>query len=135
MIKRPLHAQFGPKVLADIKRTTIRETSWPVRKPIMLYHWSGRPYNSPHHNVAAVEVLRTSSIEIAQMPTGAMVYALEIPLSSLHDDTHPLATPLSNLSLWQLEGFDSQAAMDAWFRPLVKPGHTLQRHLMLFKRL
>lgn len=35
----------------------------------------------------------------------------------------------------QSEGFASQEEMDAWFRPLVKPGKSVEKALMLFRRL
>lgn len=133
MLKRPLHSRFGPKVLAGIKCTTIRDTPWPVDKPIMLYHWSARPYASKQQNLAPVAALKTIPISITHLPSGEMAYVLEIPLSSLHDDTHPSATPFSELSLWQLEGFDSREDMDTWFRAKLKPGQTVHKHLMRFK--
>jgi hypothetical protein len=137
MLKRPLHAQFGPKVLAGIKRTTIRDTPWPLGKPIMLYHWSGKPYASPQQDVAAVKSVFTCPITIAHIfkpgSTSCLHYLLAV--SDLHNFSAALKTPPASIHLWQLEGFDSRDAMDAWFRPLIKPGQTLQKHLMLFKLL
>jgi hypothetical protein len=39
----------------------------------------------------------------------------------------------NNKPLWQTEGFDSAAELDAWFRPLVKPGQPATKHLMRFR--
>ena len=120
MLKRPLHPRFGPKVLAGIKRTTIRDTPWPLGKPIMLYHWTGKPYASPHQDVAVIEVEHTQPMEITVPAFGSPHYS---------------PRTVAGQPLWQLEGFESQDAMDAWFLPLIKPGQTLQKHLMLFKLL
>lgn len=119
MIKRPLNAQFKPAVLEDRKITTIREKPWPVGVPIMLYHWEGKAYNSPHVDVAVIEVMETCPIEIDHHADGVMTYA--------HRIWHP--NPL-----WACEGFKSSEAMDAWFRQVVKPGRSLTRHLMRFRR-
>jgi len=120
MLKRPLHAQFGPKVLADLKRTTIRDTPWAVGKPIMLYHWTGKPYRSPQQDVAAVEVEHTQPIAITVPAYGSPHYS---------------PRTVAGQPLWQLEGFDSQDDMDAWFLAKLKPGQTVHKHLMLFKLL
>lgn len=132
MLKRPLHAQFGPKVLAGLKRTTIRDTPWPLGKPIMLYHWTGKPYRSPQQDVDAVQTVFTCPLRITRQPTSLYYLFSPTDLGSLYRHLN-LRTP--ELQLWQLEGFDSRDAMDAWFRPLIKPGQTLQKHLMLFKLL
>lgn len=132
MLKRPLHAQFGPKVLAGLKRTTIRDTPWPLGKPIMLYHWTGKPYRSPQQDVAAVEAFFTCSVRITHTRIG-LHYLFST--NNLRGLCAYLRLPVEEVHLWQLEGFDSRDAMDAWFRPLIKPGQTLQKHLMLFKLL
>ena len=120
MLKRPLHARFGSKVLAGIKRTTIRDTPWPLGKPIMLYHWTGKPYRSPQQNVAAVEVEHTQPMAITVPANGRPHYS-----------PHTVAAQ----PLWQLEGFDSQDDMDAWFIAKLKPDQTVHKHLMIFKLL
>lgn len=144
MLKRPLHAQFGPKVLAGIKRTTIRDTAWPLHKPIMLYHWTGKPYRSPQQDVAAVEVSASTSIKIVRLKKPharhetEMQYMADLAWWVKNIGSNPLMPPDSperQPLLWQLEGFDSRDAMDAWFLPLIKPGQTLQKHLMLFRLL
>ena len=139
MLKRPLHSRFGPKVLAGIKCTTIRDTPWPVGKPIMLYHWSARAYNSPQVDVAAVQVLFTCPIIIIRLPNERMSYQVDqesfAKLVNEIPETHPLSTPSSDLHLWQLEGFDSREDMDTWFRAKLKPGQTVHKHLMRFKLL
>lgn len=132
MLKRPIHAQFGPKVLAGIKRTTIRDTPWPLGKPIMLYHWTGKPYRSQQQDVAAVEAVFTCHLRITHTRMG--LHYLFSP-NNLRGLCAFLRLPVEEVHLWQLEGFDSRDAMDAWFRPLIKPGQTLQKHLMLFKLL
>lgn len=120
MLKRPLNTRFGPRVLAGIKRTTIRDTAWPLNKPIMLYHWSGKPYASPQQDVAVVQVHQTKPITITYAADGMMSYSTTLPLP------HPL---------WFCEGFDSQDDMDAWFLAKIKPGQTVHKHLMLFDLL
>lgn len=133
MLKRPLHAQFGPKVLAGIKRTTIRDTPWPLGKPIMLYHWTGKPYRSPQQDVVAVEAVFTCPISIVRNGSCHLHYLLA--LSDTYSLGRAIKTHVESIRLWQLEGFDSRDAMDAWFRPLIKHGQTVEKHLMLFKRL
>ena len=64
MIKRPLNSRFSDAVLEGRKVTTIRDTPWPVGKPIMLYNWSGAAYRSPQIDVAAVLVVETTLIRI-----------------------------------------------------------------------
>jgi hypothetical protein len=128
MLKRPLDPQFGPKVLAGIKRTTIRTKPWPIGVPIMLYHWTGVAYRSPQRDVAAVIVSLAAPISITHRPAGDLVYEVEAPAwNKLSLDV--------GTSLWKLEGFDSQDAMDTWFRPLVRPGQTVHKHLMRFELL
>lgn len=135
MLKRPLHARFGPKVLAGIKRTTIRDTAWLLHKPIMLYHWTGKPYRSPQQDVAAVEVVFTCSISLCHARRCG-TSALQVAFNG-NDlmDFHAKLDDTKNNWLWQLEGFDSRDAMDAWFLPLIKPGQTVHKHLMLFRLL
>jgi len=118
MLKRPLDPRFADAVLAGRKFTTIREKPWPVGSPIMLYHWAGAAYRSKHVDVAPIIVQGFWSIYISHLADGSMryVYGME----------H--AKPLH-----ETEGFDSRAAMAAWFRPLVKSGQTVTRTLMRFR--
>lgn len=131
MLKRPLHAQFGPKVLAGIKRTTIRSKPWPLGKPIMLYHWTGKPYRSPQQDVAAVEAVFTCPITITHIrdKSGSPWVHFGMALADFEK------LPCDSMNLWQLEGFDSHSDMVAWFLAKLKPGQTLQKHLMLFNLL
>lgn len=117
MIKRPLHQEFGPKVLAGIKVTTIRDNPWPIGKPIMLYHWSGRAYASKHADVAAVVVLGVRTIRITHREDGGMLYSYGQPMERRIHET---------------EGFESRQQMDEWFRPLVNRGLTVTKYLMRF---
>jgi hypothetical protein len=118
MMKRPLNPRFSSAVLEGRKFTTIREKPWPVGVPIMLYNWSGAAYRSPQVDVAPVVVMGFWTIQIAQMEDGIMRYAYGMQ---------------NNNPLWQTEGFDSAAELDAWFRTLVKPGATVTKHLMRFR--
>lgn len=137
MIKRPLHARFGPQVLADIKRTTILPTAWPLNVPIMLYHWSGKPYWTPQVNLTPVQAIFTCPITIAHIHTKDEPSRMQYLLAA--SDTEALARALDtrpeSIRLWHLEGFDSRADMDIWFVKTLKPGQTIQKHLMVFKRL
>ena len=118
MIKRPLNPRFSSAVLEGRKFTTIREKPWPVGVPIMLYNWSGAAYRSQQVDVAPVVVMGFWTIQIAQMEDGIMRYAYGME---------------NNKPLWQTEGFDSAAELDAWCRPLVKPGKSVTKHLMRFR--
>jgi hypothetical protein len=119
MIKRPLHARFSELVRADKKTTTIRDQPWPVGVPIMLYNWSGAPYRSKQHDVAAVIVKGCWPIRITHKPDGDMIFAYG---------------RANNTPLHESEGFASRAEMDEWFRPLVKRGETVEKTLMLFSQ-
>ena len=118
MIKRPLNPQFSSAVIEGRKFTTIREKPWPVGTPIMLYNWSGAAYRSKQIDVAPVIVMGFWTIQIAHMESGDMRYAYGMDCG---------------LALHETEGFDSRAAMDEWFRPLVKPGQSVTKHLMRFR--
>lgn len=120
MIKRPLNPRFREPVLRDEKTTTIRDKLWPLGVPIMLYNWSGAAYRSKQSNVAAVIVKGYWTIRITHKPDGAMAY-------ECGKESAP--------AIYVSEGFASQAEMDEWFRPLVKPGWTAEKVLMRFKRL
>jgi len=117
MIRRPLNPRFREHVLDGRKTTTIRDKAWPVGVPIMLYNWSAAAYRSKQIDVAPVIVKGFWTIWITHRDDGGMIYAY----GRCHD------TPLHST-----EGFASRAEMDAWFRPLVKPGQTVQKTLMLF---
>lgn len=120
MIRRSINARFEQPVLAGIKTTTIRENPWPVSVPIQIFRWSGIPYRSKQINVAVIEVNEVTAVKITHKPDGDMLYAYGTPNAHLLHET---------------EGFTSRADMDAWFRPLVKPGQTLNQHLMRFRLL
>jgi hypothetical protein len=120
MIKRPLNWQFREPVLHDQKTTTIRNNPWPVGVPIMLYNWSGKPYHSKQADVAAVIVKGFWTIRITHHEDGQMSYEYG------RENGPPLH---------ETEGFSSRAALDEWFRPLVKRGQTVTKTLMHFSRL
>ncbi len=117
MLKRPLHPQFNAAVLAGHKFTTIRSKPWPVEVPIMLYNWAGAAYRSNQTDVAVVKVTGYWPIKITQCQDGKMTYEAGMNIG---------------VPLHQTEGFDSAAAMDSWFRLLVKPGQTITKYLMRF---
>lgn len=118
MIKRPLNARFSQAVLAGRKITTIRDAAWPCDVPIMLYHWSGAAYRSKHIDVAPIIVQSVRPITIEHPPGGMLTY---------------LYGPyISGRFLWDHEGFETRQEMDDWFRPLVKPGTTDTKILMIF---
>ena len=119
MIKRSVNVRFRQAVLDGIKKSTIRDNPWPEGKPIMLYHWSGKPYRSKHVDICAVVVHAVVPITIQRAEDDAMLY------SYLH----------LSYQLWSVEGFASREDMDAWFRPLVRPGSCLKKHLMFFRRV
>jgi hypothetical protein len=118
MLKRPLNPRFSQAVLDGRKVTTIRATFWRADVPIMLYNWTGLPYRSKQRDVAAVMVEYVAPIRITHREDGGMIYAYG---------------PLSGTPLHATEGFESRSEMDAWFRPLVKPGQTITRFLMRFR--
>lgn len=124
MIKRPIDRRFKEAVLEGRKITTIRKTPWPISKPIMLFHWAYKPYRSEHKNVCAVEALSERTIFIDHSKYGKIQYFFPIPLREISGD-----------ELWKLEGFESQEAMDTWFREATKPESTTTMHLMHFRRL
>jgi len=117
MIKRPLNPQFNESVLAGRKVTTIRDSPWPLNVPIMLYNWSERAYRSKQVDVAPVAVESATLITITHDKTGAMLYVF---------------TRVGERSLQETEGFGSDEAMDAWFRPLVDPGKKITKYLNHF---
>ncbi len=104
MIRRPVHNKLAGAVRAKIKQTTMREKAWPVGVPIMLYEWSGKPYRSKQVEVGVV----------------AVSWVRDVWIHRLGDE------------MWEVEGFESQQEMNAWFRALVKPGKVLKRKLMRF---
>lgn len=120
MIRRPLNERFVTAVQTGIKVTTIRNKPWPVGKPIMLYHWLGKPYASKQQDFCAVVVKETRLVKITHCDDGRILYTRET------QEPRPL---------WATEGFTSGLEMDAWFRPLVKPGQTVEKHLMIFQTL
>jgi hypothetical protein len=119
VIKRPLNSRFSGKVLDGTKFTTIRENPWPLWTPIMLYNWRAQAYRSPQDNVCPVIVESETEILISNTD-GTMTY---------------LPDSVDGIPLYQTEGFNSMEELDDWFRPLVKPGQTVTKHLMRFKKL
>ena len=120
MIKRPLNSRFREPVLRGEKTTTIRDKAWPVGVPVMLYNWAGAAYRSKQIDVAPVVVKGFWTIRICHKPDGDMLYIC----GREHDQP-----------LHKTEGFASRADMDAWFRPLIKPGQTVEKTLMCFSRV
>jgi hypothetical protein len=118
VIKRPLNPRFSNAVREGRKTTTIRDGIWPVGVPIMLYNWSGTPYRSKQVDVAAVLVREARAIRITHREDGGMLYAYG---------------QQSERYIHETEGFSNRLEMDCWFRPLVKPGQTITKHLMLFR--
>jgi hypothetical protein len=122
MIKRPINQRFNDKVLQGIKTTTIRDSFWRTDVPIMLYNWSGAAYRSKQVDVAPVMVESVLPIRITHKEDGDMLYAWG-------------RESLENPPLHETEGFSSRSEMDAWFRPLIKPGQTITKFLMRFSLL
>lgn len=116
MIKRPLNSRFREPLLAGKKTTTIRDKAWPVGVPIMLYSWSGAAYRSKQVDLCPVIVHGFWTIRITHREDGGMLYA---------------CGRVNETPLHETEGFASRAEMDAWFRPLVKRGQTVEKTLML----
>lgn len=118
MIKRPLDPRFAEAVKSGAKFTTIRSKPWPVGVPIILYHWSGKPYRSKHVDVAEIRVLGYWPIRISQALGGEMAYAFGMK---------------NEKQLHETEGFSSREEMDAWFSKLVEPSQTIYQTLMRFR--
>lgn len=121
MIKRPLNERFSGPVLRGYKITTIRDKPWPIDRPIMLYNWSGAAYRSKQIDVAAVVVESTQPVVIHHREDGFLTVRTE----------QNVCLP----SIWNWEGFTSKEDFDGWFKPLVKPGGVLHKHLMRFRLL
>lgn len=122
MIKRPLNPRFSTAVLEGRKTTTIRDSFWRTDVPIMLYNWSGAAYRSKQVDVAPVMVESVLPIRITHKEDGDMLYVWG-------------RATLEKPPLHETEGFASRAEMDAWFRPLIKPGQTVAKVLMRFRLL
>lgn len=119
MIKRPLNSRFRGPVLSDEKTTTIRDKPWPVGVPIMLYNWSGAPYRSKQIDVCPVKMRGFWTIRITHRLDG-----------SIHYECGRRGAPL-----YKVEGFAARWEMDDWFRPLIKPGQTVTKTLINFRRI
>lgn len=117
MIKRPLNVRFRNPVLTGVKTSTIRNKPWPVGVQIMLYNWSGAAYRSPQLDVAAVIVREVRAIRITHRYDGGMLYAYGQP---------------NERRLHETEGFATREELDAWFRPLVRRGATVEKAMMFF---
>ena len=119
MIKRPLNARFNMTVSSGRKFTTIRDNPWPVWKEVMLYNWSGAAYRSKQVDVFVVLVESENEILIS------------------NNEDQMVFTPheVDGIQLYVSEGFDSWEEMNDWFRKIVKPGQTVTKHLMRFKKL
>ncbi len=122
MHRRPLTARFNQSVIDEIKCTTIRNKPWPIGAPIMFYNWSGAAYRSKQIEVTAIEVIATTPIRIGLSDNRELIF--------YHAETG--ITPRGK-RLWQCEGFLSQQDMDLWFKPLIKPGQTIEKHLNHFR--
>ena len=120
MIRRPFMSRFRQPILDEVKFTTIRKKPWPIGVPIMAYEWSGLPYRSPQIEIAPVIVSETTLIRIGVSDDAKLIFFH--PARNIHVGFH----------LWQSEGFFSQEEMDDWFRAKIKPGQTIERHLMRF---
>ena len=118
MIRRPCNQGFHEPVLAEIKETTIRDKPWPIGVPIMLFYWLGKPYRSKQVNIAPVIVRDATSIDISRDADDNITFS----------EIMGLGRPL-----WQTEGFNSRAELDAWFRKLVPQGQTVTKILMRFR--
>lgn len=121
MIKRPIDQRFSDAVLNGRKITTIRSNPWPIGVPIMLYSWSGKPYQSKHKNVCAVIAERTMPIQLSRSLNGNV---FETPAAPILCEGKPLH---------ECEGFDSVDDFYDWFRPLIKPGQTITKTLIRFR--
>lgn len=108
MIKRSLNERFGAKVLAGVKRTTMRQQPWKLGE-VMLYHWAGKAYRSKHVDVCVVEVKWC-------VPVTMTIDAAGVGLEGW-DLVEKVVSPL-----WEVEGFDSEEDMVRWFREKYKPG-------------
>jgi len=117
MLKRLLNARFSTAVIEGRKVTTIRDNPWPVGVPIMLYNWAGAPYRSKQIDVAPIIVGSVQSIEIAMPDFGEPHYTPRI---------------IDDRPLWSCEGFKDQDDMDSWFYKVVKPGQSIEKHIMCF---
>jgi hypothetical protein len=117
VIKRPLNARFRNPVLNGSKTSTIRNKPWPEGVRIMLYNWKGIAYRSPQIDVAPVIVREVRVIKITHRDDGGMIYAYGQPVER---------------RLHETEGFATREEMDAWFRPLVRRGETVEKALMFF---
>lgn len=87
----------------------------------MLYNWSGAAYRSKQIDVAAVQVQGVLPITITHLPSGQMLYEYDVFREAG--------------SIWFTEGFENGHDMDEWFRPLVKRGESITKHLMRFRLL
>ena len=85
----------------------------------MLYNWSGAAYRSPQIDVEPVMVDSAVPITISHLPSGQLLYDYD--------------WPWGGDLLWFSEGFDSGHDMEEWFRPLVKRGQSVTKHLMRFR--
>ena len=122
MIKRPLDKRFGAKVLAGVKRSTIRDKVWPMGVPIMLYSWPGRAYEKgvKHIDVAVVMVQHVEKVILFKVGD-------EVKYSTANGQE------LTKSLLAEVEGFGSVEEMDAWFRPLVPAEGCEEKWMHTFK--
>jgi len=125
MIKRSLNERFGAKVLAGVKRTTMRLRPWKLGE-VMLYHWAGKPYRSKHVDVCVVRVKWYVPVTMTIEGGDVMFSYPALEESGMNVE---LGVPL-----WQVEGFDSAADLAQWFTSKYRPGvHEL--FLMGFERV
>ncbi len=123
MIRRPLDVRFCDALLDGRKVTTIRDKAWPLGVPVMLYHWTGKPYRSKQVDVAAVKVEMHGPVHIFHRGNGDMEF-LYVPRIFCNG---------RKLRLWEAEGFSSVEGLGEWFRPLVKRGDFATMRLMRFR--
>jgi hypothetical protein len=123
MIRRPISQRFVEAVRTGRKITTIRPNPWPLNRPIMLYHWSGKAYASPQVEVCAVVVVDAAIIQIIHGKQG-----MEYHYCWSMRETMPTTE-----TLFQAEGFTSQEELDAWFSAIVEPGREIIRSIMKFR--
>lgn len=124
MIKRSLNERFGAKVLAGVKRTTMRLRPWKLGE-VMLYHWAGKPYRSKHVDLC---VVRVKWFVPLTMTIGADGVEWYFPVAAF-----PALDAVGG-ELWQMDGFESEADMVQWFTEKYRPG-VYELFLMRFERV
>jgi hypothetical protein len=119
MIRRSFNPRFRNPIWQGIKTTTIRDTAWPIGKPIMAFEWTGKPYRSKQSDIASIIVTAATPIDISLGEFSDCVTFSEIM---------GLGRPL-----WQCEGFNGPLDMNDWFLPKMKSGQTVTKILHRFE--